>query len=515
MLVVSILVLIGTVVLRHWHGRSSDRHGRPLPGPKTIPVIGNLFSLDVNKLHKSLTELAKTYGGIFRVELLGKTVVVLNDAQLVRKALASDIYGDTFNDRPETFTGKYIAFNCSDIAFGKTNKTTMTLRKMLHRGLKFYGEGVVHFEQIMEDEMKNFLTELSATKRKDFDISVPLRKSFANATSSLMTGTPPDKNDAKIIWKCVDAVNIILENATSFIYEMAPFIRLMPGKFGNLYREAIEARDSIIQRFYYPVKESELQNRNEEQKGGLIQMLIRLQDEKNNRNNVDYIHDNHLKGMVFDIVFAATDSTAAALVNCFSLLVEYQSVAMNIQDEIDMIIGRGRTPKLSDRSDMPLTMATVLESLRYSCVNPIPIPHQTLRDCNFEGYHVPKHATILINLWHIHHDSEIWDDPWSFCPERFLDDKGDLLPPEHPVRQNLLTFTAGHRSCPGETLAKSRMFLYLSSVLQSFDLLPASTGVLPDNDPIHFTRGLQITPQPFQCRAVPRQTTPNQDRPAK
>ena len=42
------------------------------------------------------------------------------------------------------------------------------------------------------------------------------------------------------------------------------------------------------------------------------------------------------------------------------------------------------------------------------------------------GYRIPKGAVILGNIWHMLHDSEIWKEPNTFKPERFLDDNGKV-----------------------------------------------------------------------------------------
>ncbi len=35
----------------------------------------------------------------------------------------------------------------------------------------------------------------------------------------------------------------------------------------------------------------------------------------------------------------------------------------------------------------------------------------------------------------MNHDPEYWDDPWTFNPERFLDEQGQLVGPDHPNRK--------------------------------------------------------------------------------
>lgn len=53
----------------------------------------------------------------------------------------------------------------------------------------------------------------------------------------------------------------------------------------------------------------------------------------------------------------------------------HQDVQKNVQKEIDEIIGSERRPTYADRALMPYTLAVINESLRYTSMIPINIPH--------------------------------------------------------------------------------------------------------------------------------------------
>ncbi len=68
----------------------------------------------------------------------------------------------------------------------------------------------------------------------------------------------------------------------------------------------------------------------------------------------------------------------------------------------------------------------------------------------------------------------------------------------------LLCFGAGRRQCPGEVLAKNRLFLVVTSLLQKFKFLPGKDRDKPKHDPRDFQPGFQISIKPYQVQAVPR-----------
>ena len=135
-LFLSLLVIFLSVLIL-----SSAKRKLP-PGPKGKPFIGVLMELDNTKVHQQLNDWAYKYGTIFSFKVFGTVSVVISDEKLIRKVYSSSDFASIFNDRPDTFFGKYLAFDYSDIAFSMYGNATVKLRKALRKGLHFYGEGI-------------------------------------------------------------------------------------------------------------------------------------------------------------------------------------------------------------------------------------------------------------------------------------------------------------------------------------------------------------------------------------
>ena len=227
-----------------------------------------------------------------------------------------------------------------------------------------------------------------------------------------------------------------------------------------------------------------------------------MQTEQNLQAGYEMVSD--LRGLILDIFVAGTDTTYSALVNSFALLLKYPECKKKIMAEVDSIVGNSRPPSLEDRRNMPYTEAFVLEVHRYTSEAPLGIPHMCKKDVDFEGYRIKKKSIVFPNIWFIHHDAKVWYDPWNFRPERFLDATGELLPTDHELRKACIPFSIGRRACPGKTLAMTRTFLYLTRIIQEFDIKPPSSGHIPNVDPRYYSPGVVIRVEEYLCQVIPR-----------
>lgn len=113
--------------------------------------------------------------------------------------------------------------------------------------------------------------------------------------------------------------------------------------------------------------------------------------------------------------------------------------------------------------------AVIYETFRFTNLVPAGIAHELLEDVTFENYLLPKGLLLLPNVYHVHNDKKIWTDPENFRPERFLKDSGDPK-----LKDFVIPFLVGKRTCPGDQTTKNVLFLAAAKLFQkfSFQTLP-------------------------------------------
>lgn len=165
-----------------------------------------------------------------------------------------------------------------------------------------------------------------------------------------------------------------------------------------------------------------------------------------------------------DLFVGGTDTTTSTVEWAMSELVRNPKIMSKATEELELSIGRGNPVKESDIGRLPYLEAIIRETLRLHPPVPFLLPRKAETDVNVCGYTIPKDAKVLVNVWTIGRDSSIWENPNSFCPERFLGSDIDVKGRNF----ELTPFGGGRRICPGILLATRMMFLMLGSLINSF-----------------------------------------------
>ena len=493
----AIVLLIIFLCYRWIRKRFEPKH---LPdGPSRWPFIGNTFQVNSAKFHLNLDAWSKQYGPIFFCNIMKTNMVVLSSPDLIRKAFGSEKYGAIFNDRPESFTGKYLSNNYSGMLVSRYNKLLFKQRKLFHTALHLYGDGVPKFETTVKTEITRLIERIKSFDSDDFDPSPIFERSLGNLVSILVCGEPMSDGDVRLVWDFIRSLNEYLNPTVEFFLFNLPFLRFLPGKYKRIYQTVLKRQEAILDRYLYGYQETYIPGVTR----GLVDAFIKIQREEREQGT-SWFDENIMKGMVLAAIAASLITTISAMTSIFLCLINNITCMEKIHDEIMSVIGTDRLPVLNDKTKMPYTEAAIMECLRITNIIPIIMPHNCMEDCKFEGYDIKKDTRIIANLWTVNRDPSVWGDPDVFRPERFLDSDGDLLPPESKVRQAWLLFGVGRRNCVGEVMARSRMFLYVTSLIQKFKFLPPKHSKAVSVDATCFSSNLAAMPPPYKCIAVPR-----------
>ncbi|RYR72194.1 hypothetical protein Ahy_A02g006407 isoform F [Arachis hypogaea] len=136
-----------------------------------------------------------------------------------------------------------------------------------------------------------------------------------------------------------------------------------------------------------------------------------------------------------------------------------------VQEEIRNFGGQKDFLKEEDIQKCSYFKAVMKETLRLYLPGPLLMPKETNEKCIIDGYKIPAKTIVYINAWTIHRDSEAWENPEEFYPERFLGSSIDFKGQDF----ELIPFGAGRRICPGMHMALAALDIIVANLLYSFD----------------------------------------------
>jgi len=184
--------------------------------------------------------------------------------------------------------------------------------------------------------------------------------------------------------------------------------------------------------------------------------------------------DQTIKGLILMMVVGGTDTSALTVEWAMSNLLNHPQILETTRQNIDTQMETSSSRRLLKEEDlvnMNYLKNVVSETLRLYPVAPLMVPHVPSSDCVIGGFNVPRDTIVLVNLWAIHRDPSVWDDPTSFKPERFegSDQFGHY-------NGKMMPFGLGRRACPGLSLANRVVGLLLGSMIQCFEWESGSGG---------------------------------------
>lgn len=438
----------------------SNTKKRP-PGPIGIPILGYLPFLGSHPA-KKYCELSKKYGPVLSLKLGPETFTVLNDYQTIQEALVRN--GQVFSGRLQNGFIKAYYPGGYGISVHPYDESLKAHRKFFLKTLRGFGVDKKGMEKQVMEELEFFLTEIALTQEKPTNCRMLLARAVSNVISNVILGSRYSYED-KEFQEVVEVINQDFTsntvNALCFsLMLVAPALRLIP-PFSTVLKVLVDGKNRVKAMH----RKSVAEHREDLEKGHprdfLDEYLLMMETEDG--ESLSFCEEQ-LYEELSDLFMAGTETTASAVSWGLLLFAHRPDIQNKLHKEVVEIIGDGM-PSMKHKSAMPYLNAFILELMRHRTLAPLALPHTTTENICFKGYNIPKGATVLPNIWAVHHDPEYFKNPGEFNPDRFIDGEGNLI--NDP---RVMPFSLGPRYCLGEQLAKVELFLFLSSIIQRFEV---------------------------------------------
>jgi cytochrome P450 len=176
-----------------------------------------------------------------------------------------------------------------------------------------------------------------------------------------------------------------------------------------------------------------------------------------------------LRDELMTLLVAGHETTASELAWAFERIAREPQVRAELEAEVD-----------AGDEDAYLT-ATINETLRRRPVLPNAEPRLVKKPIELGGWSYPEGVCLIASAYLLHHDADVYPEPYAFRPERFLH--------EAPGTYTWIPFGGGRRRCIGASFATLEMKEVLRAVI-------AERRIEPAGDRLELTRRRSITVSP-------------------
>ncbi|XP_018800716.1 PREDICTED: cytochrome P450 4ae1 [Bactrocera latifrons] len=184
--------------------------------------------------------------------------------------------------------------------------------------------------------------------------------------------------------------------------------------------------------------------------------------------------DAQIRDEVNTFMFEGHDTTTSAISFCLYLLSRHPDCQRVLFEEIHNHFGTdtSRPIKYSDVQHLTYLNCVIKETLRL--YPPIPVIGRWLKEeLVLPDVTLPPRTNVLILLWQILRDPDVYTEPERFWPERHL---------ENNERANVFSnipFSAGPRNCIGQRFAILEMRTAIVQVLRHYELMAFGVPIQP------------------------------------
>ncbi|KAH7135157.1 cytochrome P450 2D18 [Dendryphion nanum] len=483
--------------------RFGSRDKRMPPGPRTIPILGNLHQMDMKNMHIQFKDWADQYGGVFSLKIGGGNMIVLSDPRAVHDLMnkKSAIYSDKPIDHQ-----MLLCLQDENIAFMPSTQLWRAERKIASQSFspKALDE---RLSPISEAEISQLMADLLNTPENFRD---HIKRATASAVSIATFGFRAPTMDnffATAAYLGMDTFLEAVKPGTYLPIEQFPILKYIPDRWNPSIPRAKKCYETVTKLWAEARRRVEERRNNGDIRVSLADRLI-SGDIKSDTPLSDR-DVNHLLGAMLE---AGADTTSTSSLIHILFLAKNTWVQEKARMELDIVCGTARMPDWSDFKDLPYINCIIKEGMRIRPLVPTGVPHRVTQDDWYDGMFIPRDSTVIVPQYAMHFSrhctSQIphFKDPETYNPDRYLEHirlANDYAGSPDFMNRDHYVYGAGRRICVGIHLAERTQWRILARLLWAFKIEPAideTTGLEIPIDADDFEVKFMNIPRTFKVQ---------------
>ncbi|KAI1409932.1 putative cytochrome P450 [Hypoxylon sp. FL1857] len=464
------------------------------PGPRTLPVVGNLHLMPTFKPHKQFTEWGNTYGPIYSLMVGSNPLIVLQSHKIAKDLL--DKRGSNYSSRPDLYImSTLLSRGLRQVAM-QYNPTWRLIHRINHQILNAKAVRTYTPYQLLESRqmLVDILGSTAEHKKhiQRFSNSITCQMIYGFRTTSWS-----DPNLHSVLSTFSEVCDLAV-TIPARLMDCYPILRKLPKRLVPICRQAI-----AFERRFMPVLLNRwLEGKKKVREGTAVPCFCASLVQAQMAEGFSDELAAHIAGSLIE---AGSSTTSDELFGFLMAMVTHPDVQRRAQEEVDSVVGTGRLPTLEDMESLPYIRGCVKETLRWMPTTALLVPHAPLKDDVYQDYIIPAGASVVLNVWALNMDPASWPNPQVFDPSRFeheMRSEYEIATSSDPasVRHNYV-FGAGRRLCQGIHIAERSLFLAMACLLWAFDFSTPDPSKIDIED---LRGGLAVVPAPFECHIKPR-----------